>query len=74
MEIDDSRGVKNKYFIAFKYRDAAGGCGDASSLIERKAPVCGWEDILDIKSVICSGYPDMKEVVITNWRRFEDPE
>jgi hypothetical protein len=75
MEInDDSQGVKSKYFIAFKYRSADGGYGDANTLIERISPVCGREDLLDITSAICSCIPDMEEVVITNWRRFEDPE
>jgi hypothetical protein len=72
--IGESRGIRNKYFVVFNYWKAGNTYGVASTVIERDLPVSGWDDILGITDIILSRNPDMENVVIINWRRFEDPE
>jgi hypothetical protein len=69
----DSKGNKRQYFVAFVYwkRDSQ---GTACRVIERELPVSGWDDILSMTDDILSHNPDMENVVITNWRKFEDSE
>lgn len=70
----ESSGIKSKYFVAFRYRKANGSHGEACTVIERESPVSDWDDILNMMDCIISRNPAMKEIVIANWRKMEDPE
>jgi hypothetical protein len=67
-------GTKRRYFVVFDYWKANNIHGVASRAIERERPISGWSDILSITDYILSCNPDMKEIIISNWRKFEDPE
>jgi hypothetical protein len=68
------QGAKRKYFVAFDYWKANDIHGVASRVVERESPISNWDDILSIKDYILSCNPDMKEIVISNWRKFEEFE
>jgi hypothetical protein len=75
MEMNNElRDMKRKYFVVFDYWKANDTRGMACTVVERELPVSGWDDILSMMDCILSRNPDMKEIVISNWRRFEEPE
>jgi hypothetical protein len=67
-------GKKNKYFVAVYFRREDGNYGVASTEIEREDPVSGHDAIASMADCFLSRNPGMKEAVILNWRRFEEPE
>jgi hypothetical protein len=66
--------MKRKYFVAFDHWSENNNHGVASTIIERDAPVSDWDDILNMTNTILSRNTDYETIVISNWRRFEDPE
>jgi hypothetical protein len=61
------------YFVSYMYwegRTQGVGCRQ----LNIKNPVAGWDDIQAMASEIQRLNPKYTEVIILNWRRFEDPE
>lgn len=66
------------YFIAYEAIANRGGENNCvgSVQIERDKPIVNYEDIENICDKIADKYKDYlpDSIVVTNWRRFEEPE
>jgi hypothetical protein len=71
---NESQGKKRRYFVSFNFSKTNNIRGVGSRIIERESPVSGWDDILGMTGYILSQNPDMEQVVILSWKKFEDPE
>jgi hypothetical protein len=61
------------YFVSYLYR-IEGIRGFACCRLNIEGCVFGWDSILAMVSEIRRLNPEFTEVIILNWRRFEDPE
>jgi hypothetical protein len=71
---NELRDMKHKYFVAFDYWKVNDIQGRACTVVERELPVSDRDDILSMMDCILSRNPDMKDIVVSSWRRFEEPE
>jgi hypothetical protein len=72
--IGESQGTKRKYFVSYTYRTVYGDMGIAHSSVEVNFPISDLEAIQTISECLISNNPEIKAVVIHNWKKFEDPE
>jgi hypothetical protein len=65
----------HKYFVYYTWASATQN-GDGAVEIQRKDPITGIQDILDIQADIITRIKDVnpRTVIVANFRRFEEPE
>lgn len=58
-----------EYFVAYSYEG-----GVASTGVTLKSPITTMGEVAQIEAAIVQQNPSRRQVVVTNWRRFDQPE
>ncbi|MDD3310985.1 hypothetical protein [Pseudodesulfovibrio sp.] len=61
------------YFISYTWAKN-GKCGSGCTSVEVDGCIRGFADIKEIIDTIEDDYPDLGQVAVLNWRRFEDED
>ena len=64
--------MKRAYFVTFDYWTPVTH-GVACASVFRDEPVCCFDDVIAMTNELKERNPGYLDVVVTNWRRFEDP-